>query len=182
MSVAGLEMQWLVGGAEDPEALRKLMVAFERSGEELRDFGKYLWPKLTPVLEAAEKAQFDAEGEGESGSWAPLSAQYAAWKEANYPGSPILHRTGALFEALTDSSSPLALRQADGDSYNFGTQGVTYASYLQSGTKNMPARRVIDFGVGFETELSRIGVDAARESMQQAGLDNFADLSHLHGT
>lgn len=180
MTVQGFELTYRLGGAEDSQAMEKFVAAFERAGEELRDFGKYLWPKLTPLLERRIGDQFDAEGGGAQGSWAPLSAQYAAWKEANYPGMPILRRTGAMYEGLT-SDSPFSLRQSDGDSYRFGTQGVTYASYHQSGTGRMPARPVFDFIHGsFDTELSRIGVAAMRDAMQQARLDQVADLSGLH--
>jgi hypothetical protein len=179
VSVAGFEVTYVVGGREDENALERLVAAFERAGDELADFGKYAWPKLGPLLENTLKNQFDAEGEGTAGHWAPLSAQYAAWKAANYPGMPILQRIGTLYEGLTSSSSPFAAREQSGDDFTFGTRGVTYASYLQTGTRRMPARQPFDFGTSFETELSRIGAEAARESLKQAGVDEFMDLSAL---
>jgi hypothetical protein len=179
VSVAGFEVTYVIGGTEDDTAIERLVAAFERGGDELADFGKYLWPKLTPVFEQALAAQFSAEGEGPAGPWAPLSAQYAAWKQANYPGAPLLVRTGAMHQGLTTSTSPFSRREQQGDSYGFGTQGVTYASFHQTGTSHMPSRRPFDFGSGFETEMSRVGAQAAREAMQHAKLDDFMDLSSL---
>lgn len=179
MSVTGFQLTYVVGGTEDDMALERLVAAFERAGDELGDFGKYLWPRLTPLLEETIARQFDSEGDGPSGHWAPLSAQYAAWKQKKYPGAPILVATGALREGLTSSGSPFAKRVPNGDEYVYGTTGVTYASYHQVGTGKMQARQPLDLGPSFETEMTRIAAQAAREAMQQARVDEFMDLSAL---
>lgn len=174
--ISGLKLTFETPGGGGIETL---IAAYERAGDELQDFGKYLWPRLTPLLEEHIRSQFDAQGEGTTGPWAPLSAQYAAWKEQNYPGMPILKRTGAMYEGLTESGSPFAFRVASGNDYNFGTRGVEYASYHQTGTDRMEARPPVDFGAGFETELVQAGAAAAREALQQAGIDAAHDLSSL---
>lgn len=173
--IQGFEIQYATGDG----TMERLVAAFERAGAELRDFGRYLWPRLTPVLEEAERQQFEAEGRGVTGAWKPLSSQYEEWKRKNYPGRPILQRTGAMYEGLTASDSPFSAREANGDSYSFGTRGVTYASYHQTGTHRMPARQPFDFDSGFESELTRIAAAAAREALEQASVDQWADLSEL---
>jgi len=180
VSVQGIELQYMVGGVEEPQAMERLVAAFERGGQELRDFGTFLWPKLTPMLERHIAAQLDGQGTGSTGSFAPLSAKYAAWKSAHYPGAPILQATRAMYEGLTDEASPFAFRQSSGDSYDFGTRGVTYSSFHQSGTARMPARQPLDFGQDVETEMSHIAAQAAREALQRARIDEFVDLSGLH--
>lgn len=50
--------------------------------------------------------RFAAEGAADGQpAWAPLSADYAAWKAKRYPGQPILQRTGALLEAATNPTT-----------------------------------------------------------------------------
>lgn len=178
--ISGIKVEYLrPGGDEIDGGLETIVAAYERAGAELQDFGRYMWPRLTPVLERHVKEQLDAEGQGSEGPFAPLSASYLAWKEANYPGMPILQRTRAMYDGLTDSSSPFAFRQESGNEYNFGTRGVEYASFHQSGTDRMPARPPFDFTSGFETELMQAGAAAAREALQQARIDEAHDLSEL---
>lgn len=164
MSVLGLSMEYRINGEEAPEGFARLAVAFERAGAELAEVGKYVFPLLVPVLEAAERQQFDSEGGGQTGSWAPLSEQYAAWKEKNFPGRKILDRTGTLREALTNGTSVFARREMSADNFVFGTSGVPYATFHQLGTVRMPARPEVDFSGGVEADIeaaARAGVRAA---------------------
>lgn len=73
---------------------------------------------------------FDTEGEATGSPWQPLSAKYAAEKARDYPGMPILQRTGAMragFYSLVDNTN-----------LRFGN-AVEYFKYHQS---NQP-RKVI---------------------------------------
>jgi hypothetical protein len=182
MAVSGFEISWQVrGGENEPLALQKMAFAFERAGDNLRDLGKYVFPRLIPVIEAAEEAQFDAEGQGpQRGAWAQLSAAYEAWKSANYPGQTILKREGHLYGGLTQSSSPFALRRVTSDELDFGTIGVEYASWHQTGTGRMTDRPPFDFGEEFEAEARRAGIAGARDALEQAKVDDWADLSDFH--
>jgi phage gpG-like protein len=175
--IGGISVQWATTGEDGAEALNRMGVAFERAGDELANFGQYIFPRMTPVFEDEMRSQFDAEGQGASGSWAPLSEQYAAWKEDHYPGQPILQREGTLHEALTSSGSPFARRVVSGDEFDFGTIGVEYASVHQLGSGRMPARPLFDMGTDFERILLREGEAAAREAMEAAGVDEFAEQS-----
>lgn len=179
MSIVGLDVEYSIGGGgSDPQLLERLSVAFERAGAEVQDFSTTIFPNLVPVFEAALKEQFGAEGQGPArGQWAELSQSYAAWKAVNFPGEPLLVAKGDLRDALTEADSPFALRDFDATSFNFGTSGVPYASYHQSGTGRMPARPPFDFDTAFERELSRAALEGVRETLNTTGVSEFAELS-----
>lgn len=171
MSVFGLDVQYSYAGESGEAVMDKLAVAFERAGDNIRDFGRYVFPKLGPVFEAAEERQFAAEGTGPNrGKWAPLSERYAEWKGQVAPGNPLLVLSGKMREALTQSSSPFAKRATAGDTFDFGTQGVEYASFHQLGTGRMPDRPPFDFDNSFERELQDAALDGVREAVADAGL------------
>lgn len=185
MSAMVLSMEWTVGG--QPDGLRRVQVALERAGTELLDLGKHVFPKLLPLIEVETEKAFDDEG-GASGSWAPLSVSYAAWKEAHYPGQPTLVRTGALRSGLTDGASSNAVREVSSDSLTFGTRGIPYATAHQTGTGRMPARPYLDFGSDFEAGFRAAALQGVRESIREAseGLldfdgDTFEGLPVLTG-
>jgi phage gpG-like protein len=175
VSVLGLVIT--VGGRESPDAFRELKVACERSGAELVNIGKYVFPKLVPVFEAHEAQQFDEEGAGPSGKWAPLSPGYAAWKAKRYPNKPIMQRSGALHDALTSSSSSFARRVFSNDTFDFGTVGVPYATTHFVASGNRPARPPVDFGSDVEADVQRALMEATREAVRD--LDEYFDLSGL---
>lgn len=177
MSVQGLELQWQVGSETGDAVLERMTVAFERLGEGLADFERYTFPKVITAFEEEARGQFGVEGGGPSGPWAALSPAYAAWKEANYPGQPILKRSGDLYEALAQSSSPLALRETTTSTLNYGTAGVEYASYHQLGTDVLTPRPPFDFGGEFETALTRAMAEGAREAIAASGVAEFAEVT-----
>lgn len=167
MTVYGLQVEVSVGTDSGEGALQRLSVAFERAGAEVENFGKWVFPKLTPVFEDAVSEQFDARGSGPmSGSWSPLSPVYSAWKEANYPGMPILELTGELRTALTTSGAPSAYREWSASEFAFGTAGLEYASFHQTGTARMPARPLFDFGPTFERGLQTAAMSGLREAVK----------------
>lgn len=174
MSVLGLTVEYRVGTETGPDVMSRLGVAFERAGAELVDMGKHVFPLLPPVFEAAEKRQFDAQGSGPvAGAWAQLSDVYAAWKAKKYPGQPILVATGGLREALTSPSSPLGSREWSASSFVFGTAGVEYASFHQTGTARMPARPPFDLDSQFEDDLQKSARKGVNSAIREANLDTF---------
>lgn len=62
--------------------------------------------------------------------WKSLNPRYAAWKDQNYPGQPILRATGLMQE--------LAYIYTRGD--RFLVRSTHYGAYNQFGTSRMPAR------------------------------------------
>jgi phage gpG-like protein len=176
--ISGFKVEWSVGDRTGDDVPREMALAFERAGDELADFEAHLFPRLTPVFEQEMREQFDDEGHGPvAGAWAPLSEQYAEWKDKNYPGRPILQREGTLYEALTSSGSPFARRAYSGDTYDFGTIGVEYASYHQLGAEKLPPRPPFDMGDDFEKQLLQEGEAAAREAMEAAGADEYLEVT-----
>lgn len=173
--VSGFELEWSVGNVPAGEdTLERMAAAVERFGDELVDFEQYVFPKVAGALEEYERRQFDAEGQGPvRGAWAPLSPDYAEAKEVEWPGAPILVRTGALREALTSSSSPFARRVMAKDSFDFGTLGIEYASFAQTGTENMPDRPVFDFDSDMERDLTEALKAGAREALRASRADEF---------
>lgn len=179
MGVLGFELSYQVRGQDDELALQRMQVAFEKTGEGFEQFGRTFFPKLTPVLEQEIGGQFTAEGRGPNrGGWAELSPAYAEQKAKRYPGAPKLVATGGMRAALTESNSPNALRvEGDANSFQFGTSGLDYASFHQTGEGRMPDRPPFDFTSAFESEVERVAAAAAREVVRGAELDNFVEVS-----
>jgi len=178
VSVVGLTVELVVGTASGEEAVRKIAVAFERAGDEVKDFGRHVFPRLVPVFEAAEGRQFEGQGQGPfAGHWAALSEQYAKWKAKKYPGKPLLRRTDSLFEALTSSTSPLASREWSASEFAFGTVGLEYADHHQVGTEFMPARPPFDFDTEFEDGLQQATQLGIVDALRAARLDEVAEVT-----
>ena len=169
MTAIAITVEYQVGTETGEQVLERIAAGFERSGAELADFGRHIFPKLVPVFEAAVAEQFDSEGRGPTaGAWAALSSQYEAWKEGAHPGQPILVATGGLREALTVDGSAHALRDYSSSQFNYGTQGLDYASFHQTGTARMPPRPPFDFGPDFERELVRAASAGVRDAVREA--------------
>lgn len=102
-------------------------------------------------LRKANAANFASNGLP-AGGWAPLDAEYAAWKAVNFPGAPPMQRGGRLLRDLTTlsgSGNRIGLTSAE-----FGTT-VEYAKFHQYGTTKMPARKVVFSPPGFAAELGQ---------------------------
>lgn len=142
-----VEIGYGIGSAEGltPVTLRTMM---DRVGDQLEAPMRFIGPELAKALEKNLRTRFAREGDGGpvSGKWAELSKAYKAWKKIHYPGRKKLVRRGMLRAALTSSASPNALRETADTSYVFGTTGIHYASFHQTGTRKMPARPPLDFG------------------------------------
>lgn len=108
-----------------------------------------IWPVIEDDFYAQEKDQFKTEGAEGGEKWQELSAAYWEWKEAHYPGKPILQRTGDLERSLTSGSDPNAVRREERKTLTLGSR-VPYALYHQLGTKRMPARPEIQLPEAFK--------------------------------
>lgn len=168
MTAYGLSVEIAVDGDNSEGALQRFAVAFERAGDAVADWGRYVFPKLEPVFEKQVKAQMDGEGVGPAGSYAPLSPSYEEWKSRSAPGMPILELSGVMKAALTDGASPQAWRQWSATDFSFGTFGVEYASFHQTGTGKMPRRPLFDFGGDFDRALTTVALAGLREAIKAA--------------
>lgn len=170
MAVFGISLQYQLAGETGAAVVENLSVAVERAAANITDYGRYIFPKLTPIFEQAMERQFAAEGAGpRRGHWSPLTEKYAEWKSRNFPGNPILQLSGRLKQALTQSSSPFARRVFSGDTFDFGTTGVPYATFHQLGTVKMVDRAIYDFDYAFEQQLQAAALEGAREAVKDAG-------------
>lgn len=98
-----------------------------------------IFKKMRRDLEDAWTDNFAKLGSA-TGGWAPLDAQYGAWKSVHFPGRPPMIRSGKLFKSLGNlRGAPNEIR----DGYAvFGTN-VEYAKFHQYGTTKMSKRPVV---------------------------------------
>lgn len=188
-NVLGFSLRYYVRGNESPLALREMSLAYERAGLDMAEYGKRLFPRLIPILEEEVKGQFAAQGRGPNrGKWEPLSYEYRKQKAKLYPGKPILRRTDKMFKGLVESASRFAQRAYSASVMHYGTSGVKYASFHQTGTDeglasasrtkftNMPDRPPLDFTNGFVGKVQKASLDTVREVVRASRLDRFAKV------
>jgi phage gpG-like protein len=101
------------------------------------------------MFDAMEK-QFDSQGSHASGGWEELELSTLAAKSRKGQDPRILHATMDMRDSLTGPGGG-NIFMADDESLIFGTQDVK-AIFHQSGTVNMPQRRIMEF-----TELEKRG-------------------------
>jgi phage gpG-like protein len=111
-----------------------------RTTDKAADLGPY-WLMVQGLLTETIREQFDTQG-GRTGGWEPLSERYASDKVRRFGSQPILVATGALRDSLLGGPGRI-VRQEGNESLLFGTQ-LGYGSFHQSGTVNMPQRRILD--------------------------------------
>ena len=139
--------------------------AFTAFGGHLRDFRPRIWPKVNAQFSRLMIEHFDSGGgSGSTGSWAPLSQNYGAWKAKHYPGEPILELTGTLRRSLTGSFAPGAHYMVTPSLYERGTS-VPYAVFHQYGTSGMVPRPPIDF------------TDAQAETFRDTAMEEFREIA-----
>jgi phage gpG-like protein len=90
-----------------------------------------IWAVIEDDFYALEKRQFQTEGAEGGDPWQELSPAYGAWKEEQFPGKPILERTGELMASLTEPNHPQGVRIEERKTLTLGTR-VPYAIYHQS--------------------------------------------------
>lgn len=111
-----------------------------RFGDAVSD-ARPAWEAITRRFVALEKRQFSTEGAAASGGWAPLSANYAEWKAAHYPGKTILRRTDDLYHSLTRRPLPIEVHEP---TFMAIGSDVGYGEYHQHGGGNLPQRRPVE--------------------------------------
>lgn len=144
------------------DGIETLQRGFNRL-EKLDDW-RSVWPNVIQEFHLIEAEQFDSEGAAGSGKWTPLKAVYAEFKEAHFPGKPILQATSDLRDSLVDSEAFGAITRISEQELVLGTS-VPYAIFHQRGTRRgLPQRKVISLS---EQQKRRI------QKAVQAGLVRF---------
>ena len=100
-----------------------------------------IWPEVKTRLHEIISDAFEHEGGSTAaGRWAPLSAKYAVWKARNFPGKPILERTGRLRASITGGPEETVVMAP----HRLLLQSqVPYGGFHQMGTAVMPRRAPI---------------------------------------
>lgn len=110
------------------------------------------------------REQFDSQGAaGRSGRWQPLAAATARRKAIEGRGFQILVGRGTLQAALTQRGGLGSLIERSGDTITFRLPHP--AGLHQSGTRRMPARKVVDPS---DAQVQRLGEDVKREGVKMA--------------
>jgi len=106
--------------------------AAERLGvlaERMRDLRALFEGTLEQTFYNAERELFASEGRVGGPGWRPLNPEYAAWKARNFPGQPILQRTGALYSSLTTRGAPGQYRQITDRTMELGSS-LPHSDYV----------------------------------------------------
>lgn len=111
-----------------------------------------VWRHAGKKLEASFSQNFLKGGALVAGKWAPLDANYAAWKKANFPGQKKMFLTGKLFKSISNLGDN-SVTKVNRLSAQFGTD-VEYAKFHQYGTTKMPARKIIFEPRGFTKDVA----------------------------
>lgn len=137
------------------EGVKALQIGFLRFGDEVAN----LVPFLERVMEAMEKnadGLFQSEGRSGSAVWAPLAPMTQEIRaQTGFSGLPILENTGRLRNALGAQRGSGALRLVSKTGRNgamlvYGTNGINYASFHQTGTEQqVTAKQQAFFRVAF---------------------------------
>ncbi|MBT4498064.1 MAG: hypothetical protein HOC74_10105 [Gemmatimonadetes bacterium] len=114
-----------------------------------------VWPDIRDDFLEGGQAQFASQGKSGSGGWKALSPAYAAWKNAHFPGKPILQRQGDLIGSLTNKSNKRFIYRPSKLGLAIGTR-VPYARYHQTGTPDMPARPPIQLTKAQQTRWMKL--------------------------
>jgi phage gpG-like protein len=112
----------------------------------MQDIGKYLKGFYSGQVFASRGGVIGA-------SWPRLSQRYAAWKAQQYPGRPVLVRTGLMQRSFTyDAQNTQVTIRNEAD----------YFDYHQAGTSLIPARPMMKLDAGDERYVAIVGLIEAR--------------------
>ena len=142
------ELEFNVVGEE------QLQRSFSRFGEDVEDASEAFREIAKDFREKLMPAQFNTQGSHGGSGWPPLSPNYAAWKAKNYPGAPILVRSGLLRESL-EKNNAYSIVDIQPKSMNIGSR-VNYAIFHQQGTRKLPQRKIIQLSEEDKTRWTKI--------------------------
>tara|TARA_B100001996_G_C18170349_1_gene404180 strand:- start:23 stop:517 length:495 start_codon:yes stop_codon:yes gene_type:complete len=103
-------------------------------------------------IKKANRQNFASMGSASGKAWNALDLEYQSWKIQNYGPLPTMIREGDLYRDLTTLSgraNHIGLRSAQ-----FGTD-LDYAKFHQTGTRFMPARKIVFVPKDFARELAK---------------------------
>ena len=126
VKAAGADVIYSVGdAARFKKIIDNTIVRMKNLAEPLGQFGEFIVTVHIPY-------QFSAQGAPDP--WPNLSPRYAARKARKFPGRPLLVRTGRMVRGFG--------YQLNGETLSI-TNSEDYATYHQTGTRKMPARKYL---------------------------------------
>lgn len=105
-------------------------------------------PTILTTLRSIVADQFATQGRG---LWRPLSKRYAAQKAQKYPGKTVLRRTDRMYDSLVKRTAS-SIVSINKNELTYGTS-VPFASFHQTGTRKMPARKIIALTEGDKDKI-----------------------------
>lgn len=126
----------------------QVLSALSRFGEFVDDMDE-VYDDIVKDFTRVEDERFEASGPG----WAPLSPRYRAWKTRHYPGRPLLVREGDLRASLTGGRGFIHRREPHGVTVG---SAVPYARFHHRGTRDMPARRLVEVDSATRTRWAKM--------------------------
>lgn len=128
----------------------KIKIAFSGSARLVRKWDGIFRLVVNKAIKPWIKEQFAQQGAlGKHGSWASLASSTAFRKKQSK--GQILYETGRMYRDLTSTENQGTV---SGLTMSFGSS-VKYAKYHQTGTRKMPARRIIDPDETFKKAVTR---------------------------
>ena len=124
----------------------KLLRGMEKWADLIQDASE-AWPHVTSLIHRHNMRTFRTRGAGtgDGRKWVRLSPRYRARKARDFPGRPILVRTGALRSALTGGSGSRVRKTKKTLTVGASGEQAEIGTYHQLGTSSMPARPPIKF-------------------------------------
>ncbi len=125
--------------------------AFELLAHEARDLREPLEEIAESLIQAVGR-QFLTEGAAGGSRWRPLNPAYARWKDAHFPGRPLLVATGRMRAAALDKRRAVSV----------GAHRMVYeihdpkAAYHQRGQGANPQRKLVELDLGVRRSWDRI--------------------------
>jgi phage gpG-like protein len=128
--------------------------AFSRVSDRVQDL-RPVWDYVETGFYRLTREQFTTQGSaGRHGKWQKLSRKYAEWKQKNYPGMPILQRTGRMMQALTrKTGDTVVIREKQ--AFGIGAS-LDYPMFHQTGTSKMPRRRIVDWSDSQRRDMQKM--------------------------
>ncbi len=146
----------------------QLARSFSRFADDVKDLSDAFREIAKDFHEVVERKQFESEGSYGSGGWAALSPDYAEQKARDFPGRPLLVRTGLMKESLL-GENPWSIEDIQPLQMKVGTK-LEYAIYHQKKTSKMPARPVIDLTEEDKRRFTHIIHKSLVAQAKEAGL------------
>lgn len=128
----------------DVDGERQVSRAFMAMEADVRDMSEPLGA-IGRLIREAIGEEFDQKGARGGAPWPALSPEYEKWKEAHYPGRPLLVANGDMRrEMLAESAFRVTPKRLVYEPSTASKNHPEIGGYHQRGSSPNPARRMVD--------------------------------------